>query len=389
MTREIEKSGVWLLIVAVVSLLLGTNPGFCDDLSSILKKMRARNEEFQQAIKDMTMLQGTRSIAKGKEMTSETKFFIKGEKFRMELSDQMPEGIGEVKFIYINDGKDFWLISSSMGKYKFPREQAQPIIKEMKKIKKEDWSDKMWEGAKLLGIEKVGKREAYIIKVMPRKSEFLPLSKLYDEYQSDRIWLDKESLVPLKARAKGPEGKTILWIFSDYRKIKGVGDHPYKIEMYEDNKLMSTTITKLLEINKGLSDDLFDPDKVEVKPTPPGTKSQEFAAQADLDAMTTAMEMYYLDCDCYPSGKGKGKKARVGLDALVKNVENKRGWKGPYIKFRRDADGNNIPEDPWGNEYEYEAATSNAQSYTIWCKGNKGDYKAHCIPLEDFKVQFP
>ena len=36
MTRGIKKSGVWLLIVAAVSLLLVTNPGFCDDLSGIL-----------------------------------------------------------------------------------------------------------------------------------------------------------------------------------------------------------------------------------------------------------------------------------------------------------------------------------------------------------------
>ncbi|MCK4647935.1 type II secretion system protein GspG [bacterium] len=113
-------------------------------------------------------------------------------------------------------------------------------------------------------------------------------------------------------------------------------------------------------------------------------KADGAGAWADMDAMTTAMEMYYLDCDYYPSGKGK--RATVGFDALVKNVENNDGWSGPYMKFRKDVDGNNIPEDPWGNEYEYEAVTSNTKEYTIWCKGKEGDYKAYYINAGDFKA---
>ena len=117
-------------------------------------------------------------------------------------------------------------------------------------------------------------------------------------------------------------------------------------------------------------------------------KAKEGAAWADLDTMTTAMEMYYLDCNSYPPGRGKEKRAAVGSDGLVKNVENKDGWSGPYMKFHKDVDGNNIPEDPWGNEYEYEAATSNAKEFTIWCKGKKGDYKAHYINTGDFKAPY-
>ncbi len=114
-------------------------------------------------------------------------------------------------------------------------------------------------------------------------------------------------------------------------------------------------------------------------------KAAEAVAWADMDSMTTVMEKYYLDCDYYPSGKGRGQKATVGFDALVENVENKDGWSGPYMKFCKDVDGNNIPEDPWGNEYEYEAVTSDAKEYTIWCKGKRGDYKAYYIIAGDFK----
>lgn len=39
---------------------------------------------------------------------------------------------------------------------------------------------------------------------------------------------------------------------------------PYKTEMFLDEVQTMTVLTKFLEINKGLSDDLFDADKVEV-----------------------------------------------------------------------------------------------------------------------------
>ena len=51
----------------------------------------------------------------------------------------------------------------------------------------------------------------------------------------------------------------------DFRKVKGDWELPYKTEMYGNNELMSTTLVKSVEINKGLSDDLFNPDKVKIK----------------------------------------------------------------------------------------------------------------------------
>ena len=109
-------------------------------------------------------------------------------------------------------------------------------------------------------------------------------------------------------------------------------------------------------------------------------KAKEAAAWADLDAMTTAMEMYYLDCNTYPILATRGTGA---LDALVVNAENKAGWAGPYMKFRRTTTAtSNLPQDPWGNEYEYEGA---AETYAIWCGGSAGNYSAVYINPGWFK----
>lgn len=39
---------------------------------------------------------------------------------------------------------------------------------------------------------------------------------------------------------------------------------PYKIEVFINEEQTMTVLTKSLEINKGLSDDLFDANKIEV-----------------------------------------------------------------------------------------------------------------------------
>ena len=97
-------------------------------------------------------------------------------------------------------------------------------------------------------------------------------------------------------------------------------------------------------------------------------KAKEGTAWADLDAMTTACEMYYLDCDTYPTATTK---ATGILNALVTNAQSKTGWAGPYMKYRRTTGAaTNLPKDPWGNEYTY---SGDASSYTIWCN-HGGDY---------------
>ncbi len=108
---------------------------------------------------------------------------------------------------------------------------------------------------------------------------------------------------------------------------------------------------------------------------------KEKIAWNDLDNLLIGLELYFQDYGCYPNGKGT--KAAVGFNALITNIDKRDNWKGPYMKFRNS--NNNIPVDPWGNMYEYEAPISNVQSYTIWCKGAKGNYKSYYITPGLFK----
>jgi len=135
-----------------------------------------------------------------------------------------------------------------MGKKKLPKE------KEKEQQAEKSWWGLVSEKAKIVGTEKVSNRECYVVEIQEQK-----------ESHFTKVWLDKKNLVLTKAESKGAKGKAMLWVYSDFKKIKGDWEMPYKTEIYEDTKLMSTTLVKSLKVNKGLSDDLFNPDKVKAK----------------------------------------------------------------------------------------------------------------------------
>ena len=126
-------------------------------------------------------------------------------------------------------------------------------------------------------------------------------------------------------------------------------------------------------------------------------KAKEGAAWADMDALTTSMEMYYLDCDNYPGGGSVTAKGSAdGLDCLATNVDgaDEPNWAGPYMKFKKTSEGQTtIPDDPWGNDYQYEVndvAVGDTTLYSIWTLGghydtDSTDYSANYINKGWFK----
>lgn len=270
-----NKSNVRIVFVTVAILALGVSQGFSADWSSILKELKAKDAKFEKEIKDMTIVQETKmvlpkeeipkgEIPKGKkgEMVTEAKILTKGKKFRMETMTKMPEMSEMPKemmeemqtTIIIDDGKDMWMISPLMGPFMKGKKK---LSDKERKAWETDCREKISENAKIVGEEKVGKRSCYVVEIKEQREE-VPFTK---------IWLDKENieLIKTEIKEKEPKGKRILVVHhvsSDFRKIKGDLEMAYKTEMYVDDNLISTTVIKSCEINKGLSDDLFDPDKV-------------------------------------------------------------------------------------------------------------------------------
>ncbi|MFW6256058.1 MAG: type II secretion system major pseudopilin GspG, partial [Candidatus Sumerlaeota bacterium] len=64
------------------------------------------------------------------------------------------------------------------------------------------------------------------------------------------------------------------------------------------------------------------------------------AAKAQIGNFETALDAFEVDNGFYPEGD-------TGLQALVEEPSDAKNWHGPYLK-------KGIPNDPWGNPYNYE-----------------------------------
>ncbi len=90
-----------------------------------------------------------------------------------------------------------------------------------------------------------------------------------------------------------------------------------------------------------------------------GEQAKVTAAQTNIKAIETALDIFETDNSRYPS-------SAEGLKALVDQPGDLQNWKGPYLKP--------FPEkDPWGNAYIYKfPGDHNTSGYDISSPGPNG-----------------
>ncbi len=255
MKRNTVKWSVILSVVSVI-LFLAIGQSFAQSLSDILREAENNYKNFNQDFKDMAIVFDAKIYTPEGEMTTEMKLFTKGEKSRSETLMQfpesagMPEGMGAMLVIVVSDGQDTWMISPFVGKKKLNTEQAEEQMYYQTGM---NWWKFISDKTKYVGVEKIGGRECYLLELeIERESPY------------KKIWVDKDRLFLVQAEGDSSDGNMVRTTFSDFRKTKGSWELPYKIEVFVNEIQTMTVITKSFEINQGLSDDLFDVDKVEV-----------------------------------------------------------------------------------------------------------------------------
>ena len=81
------------------------------------------------------------------------------------------------------------------------------------------------------------------------------------------------------------------------------------------------------------------------------------AARTDIARLSSCLDMFEIDTGRYPT-------EQEGLEALLDEPSNVRGWHGPYVG------GQSVPKDPWGMNYVYEyPGDHNAESYDLYSFG--------------------
>lgn len=82
-------------------------------------------------------------------------------------------------------------------------------------------------------------------------------------------------------------------------------------------------------------------------------KAKQKSAQAQIQMLSTALDLFHLDVGRYPT-EGEG------LKALNQRPDNASSWAGPYLT-------KDMPKDPWSRDYVYK------------CPGDHGTYDLYSL----------
>lgn len=89
-----------------------------------------------------------------------------------------------------------------------------------------------------------------------------------------------------------------------------------------------------------------------------GEQARQTSTQTQIASFKTALDAFEVDNGYYPKG-------RNGLQDLVTKPRDAVNWRGPYL--------DNIPKDPWQNDYIYECpGKHNPSSYDVMSMGPDG-----------------
>jgi general secretion pathway protein G len=87
-------------------------------------------------------------------------------------------------------------------------------------------------------------------------------------------------------------------------------------------------------------------------------ESKVKAAKIQIESLSSALDLYYLDVGRYPS-------TSEGLAALAQPPGGIQSWNGPYLRTGA------VPNDPWGHAYVYRSPGEHG-SFDIVSHGAKG-----------------
>lgn len=84
--------------------------------------------------------------------------------------------------------------------------------------------------------------------------------------------------------------------------------------------------------------------------------SRTKTAEVQIESLVTAVELFRIDVGRYPT-------SAEGLQGLVKPAGSITGWNGPYLAKAE------VPPDPWGRPYLYEARDQGGAEFRIMSYG--------------------
>lgn len=232
-------------VIGMGCIALAATSAWCAEWPSVLADAQAKCDRQRSAIRDLVIVEDMVMQAEEGAMQAEHTLYRKGERSRIEMTMHVPEsGLGDIRTVVIDNGADVWVIHSLTGKQKLPPEQAK-----QRGEFRECW-DFTPENSTVVGSESVNGSDCYLV-------------DMTRDDVKHRLWLEKSTGRVIQGEAHS-EGESVRWALSDFRIVFDDYEYPHKIELFDGAQTISTMTVKSITVNSGISDDLFDPDKVEM-----------------------------------------------------------------------------------------------------------------------------
>lgn len=211
-------------------------------LGKIVSDIKNSKKEMSGKIADITIIQESEIYSEKGTMHLRSTIYKKSDKFRVENSCEFAGAITEETIIY--DGRDYWKIGSGL-KQKINRDE---MLEKNKTIAlQKNWWEIISEESRLEQADDEV-TNCYII-----------LSDNNNE--TYRCWVNRDNLLLEKIEIMFSEDDSIIIVYGGFESVVDGHEMATKIELYRNGILDSRISIKKIDINTGVSDELFDPDR--------------------------------------------------------------------------------------------------------------------------------
>lgn len=244
-----KKLFILIMIVSVASVFV-----CAADAGQIINDMQKHYEDFENAINDLKMTNTMNIDDEEGAVDLDMTVYKKGEKFRFDVTVNMEDdedALGPISTVFVYDGNEMWMVVPIVGKQQVEDEEE---MEDYDSVMEMFWWNSFGSEPELTGSETVNGTDCHVIK-------FNNVPEDYDGFE--KIWVSKNDNILIKAVSEEDDDSYVL--FKDYKDVYKGYELPYKTVFVSDegDEEMVINIDEIL-INKGINDDIFDVDNVEV-----------------------------------------------------------------------------------------------------------------------------
>ncbi len=248
------KKTLFILLSVIIAFAI-----YAKTSEEITSDLQNKYKGLEDKINDIMIEQTMIALDEEDSIDMQMKMYSKGNKFRLETiinidSEDMEEDgitLNNLETTIIGDGNKTWVIAPFVGKMEMEEDGEQEEQLEYAELI--FWWNDLGDDMTLLREEKFNGKDCYL---MEYKDE---------DGDESMAWIEKSTMNILKIQDSEDDKSYIL--FKDYKKLIDDYQIPYKVEMFDDNEKAMDMSVKNVSVNKGINDDMFDPEKVK---TPTG-----------------------------------------------------------------------------------------------------------------------